>query len=733
MLSRRVCWTAFVFLCLPAGLKAADLNEATQNALKAAAARVAPTVVRIETAGGAEVIGGKKGPGGGGLIRKGTGPTTGLIVDPDGYIITSTFNFANKPTDIFVTLPGRPQRLVAREVATDQTRMLTLLKVDAQGLPVPAAVPKKDMEIGQWAVALGRTQEPDVDKPPSMSIGIISALNRIWGKCVQTDCKTSPVNYGGPLVALDGRVYGVIVPASNRAEGETAGVETYDSGIGFAVPLEDIYAVLPRLKAGEKLRRGLLGITPQGTDLYTTAAVVGGVQPDSAAAKAGIQPGDTILEINGRRIPNFSTLQHVLGPLYEGDEVTVKVSRGGQELEFKGIKLLGTATAYVNAFLGLLPMRDDPGPGVQVRYVYPKSPAEAAGLKPGDRIMKIGPAQPPTAPLQPVANRNALLALMQRLPPNTEVRIEVRRKDGDKTETLTARLIAAPADLPERLPLPSTLEKALESPPKADPLPKGGQIVPLPPKEVPPQKNLNNPGDSAASERPVALLAIPQDEPKKDKDDPPRPKVETGFLRRANEALGREYWVFVPDNYNPNRSYGVLIWFHDTGEGGRDGERMARTFRDFCEDHHFILIGPKSANKDGWLPSETELVLQDVKQVMSQYTIDRARVVAHGKGNGGQMAFYVGFTARDLIRGVATVGAALGTNPKENVPNQPLAFFIAVGDKDPALQEVVESRDLLLERRFPVVFREMKDSGKEYFDPATFADFLAWLDSLDRI
>ena len=70
-------------------------------------------------------------------------------------------------------------------------------------------------------------------------------------------------------------------------------------------------------------------------------------------------------------------------------------------MEFKGIKLLGTSTAFVNAFLGILPMRDDPGPGVEVRYVYPKSPADAAGLKAGDRIMKIGPREPRSAEADP--------------------------------------------------------------------------------------------------------------------------------------------------------------------------------------------------------------------------------------------------------------------------------------------------------------------------------------------
>jgi S1-C subfamily serine protease/predicted esterase len=702
---------ALASLLVPGAARAADVNEATEKAMKAASKRIAPSVVKIETAGGAEVVG-TKGPAGAPPqpgVRKGTGPTTGLIVAPDGFIITSTFNFANKPTDIFVTIPGKGTRLVAKVISSDQTRMLTLLKVDAQNLPVPVAIPKKEVEIGLWAMALGRTQDPDTDHAPSMSIGIISATNRIFGKAIQTDAKTSPVNYGGPLIGIDGRVYGVVVPASNNGEGETAGVDVYDSGIGFAIPLEDIFAMLPRLKSGKDLRRGLLGVMPQGTDLYNAPPIIGAIQPDSAASRAGMATGDTIIELNGKKIPNYSTLQHVLGPLYEGDQVSLKVKRGDKELEFKSIKLLGTSTAFVNAFLGLLPLRDDPGPGVEIRYVYPKSPADTAGLKAGDRIMKLAPSTVPA--LTPVTNRDFLMTAMQRLTPGTEIKIEVKRKEGGKVETVSTKVIAAPSDLPDALPLPSSANKALEAVPKPKKDAKDGF----------PMESAENDNSNSCDDK--------KDEPKKEG----KPKVETGFMNRANQALGREYWVFVPDNYDANKSYGVIVWFHDIAQRGKDGEVMARTFRAVCEQYNFIMIGPKSGNASGWLPSETQLVIQDVQSVLGEYTIDKTRIVAHGMGNGGQMAFYVGFNARDLIRGVASLGAVLGTNPKENVANQPLSFFISGGDKDPLLKEIIENKSLLLEKRFPVIFREMKESGKEYCDAATFADLVLWLDSLDRI
>ena len=90
-------------------------------------------------------------------VRDGQG--TGLIVDEDGYIISSAFNFIQQPSSILVTLPGG-KRTAARIVARDKSRMLVLLKVSASDkLPVPAAVPRSEMTVGQWAIAVGRTYD----------------------------------------------------------------------------------------------------------------------------------------------------------------------------------------------------------------------------------------------------------------------------------------------------------------------------------------------------------------------------------------------------------------------------------------------------------------------------------------------------------------------------------------------------------------------------------------------
>src|SRR5262245_49749571 len=108
---------ALIVLAAPAAAQPPDaLNEANELALKAAAAQVAACVVQVQTAGGTELIATGRG---GTQFRKGVGPTTGLIVSPDGYIISSAFNFANKPAAIFVTVPGHKDRFVAKAVGND--------------------------------------------------------------------------------------------------------------------------------------------------------------------------------------------------------------------------------------------------------------------------------------------------------------------------------------------------------------------------------------------------------------------------------------------------------------------------------------------------------------------------------------------------------------------------------------------------------------------------------------
>jgi serine protease Do len=661
-----------------------DLTMLQSQALQAAVGRVAPSVAQIETSGGVDVLG--SGPG---RLRKGVGPTTGLVVAPDGYIISSAFNFANKPAAIFVALPGHKDRFVARVVATDQTRMLTLLKIDASGLPVPAACPKSEIRVGQSAAALGRTWT-GTEGPPSVSVGIVSALGRIWGKAIQTDAKVSPVNYGGPLIDIQGRVLGVLVPASPRAQDETAGMEWYDSGIGFAIPLEDVNAVLPRLREGHDLKRGLLGIVPKNPpEKYDALPEIASVLPDSAAARAGMRAGDIVTEVDGVRVVRQAQVMHVIGNKYEGDVVSVKIKRGKEEIRLNDLRLAGALVTFARGFLGILPMRDDPEPGVEVRYVYPGSSADRAGLKATDRILKAG-----LDTLKPVAGRDHLMAFLGSVPADTEIQLQVRRAGVKDPMTLTAKLGEFPDAVPVELPKTSGFGKALKE--------RKGTRPPVPPKE--PEK----------------------------KDVPKKPDV--GLLKRSTAAGDHEYWLYIPENYDPNVSHALVVWLHPAGKvGDRDIEAFVNTWSADCADRHFIVLGPKAENESGWLASEADVVLEEVQAVMEQYTIDPQRVVVHGMANGGQMAFYLGFHSRNVVRGVAVTGAALTTEPPDNLPSQRLSFFVVAGDKDPLAKSILETKPKLAKRKFSVIYREIPDMGRQYLDAQTLEEIIRWIDSLDRL
>ena len=707
---------AFVTLLIPAALLAAqpnsgtDLEDAQEAAMKAAIAKVAPSVVQIETSGGSDLIGrGAIGQ----QIHKGTGPTTGLILSPDGYIVSSAFNFANKPSAIFVAIPGHKERLVAKVVAMDQTRMVTLLKVEATDLPVPAATAKKEIRIGQWALALGRTWA-SLDSLPSVSVGIVSALGRIYGKAIQTDAKVSPINYGGPLVDLEGRVMGLLVPASPRGQDETAGYEWYDSGIGFAIPLEDIQAVLPRLKQGQDLHKGLLGISLQSQDIYGAKPVIANVAPDSTAQRAGIKAGDTITEMNGTRVVRQAQILHILGDKYEGDTISVKVMRGKEELSFANLKLTGPLTAFIYPFLGILPMRDDPELGEEIRYVFLNSPAEAAGLKAGDRIMKLGVGEDPLAPF---SGRDELTALLNHLQPGMEIQLEVNRKDSKKTETVKLTLGTLSELVPDKLPNEATHHKALAPRKRA-------------PAVTPPRGRSR----SGGPRNPPAPKKDAEKAPeKKDEKKDEQKKPETGLLKRATQARDHEYWLYVPDDYDAGISYALVIWLHPAGKGkDKDTESMITAWEDVCSDNHIILLCPRAESEAGWLASEAEFIQQIAQDVMGEYTIDRQRIIAHGMGLGGQMAYYLGFNVRDLVRGVAATGAVLTNPAKETVAGQRLSFFLVAGGKDPLAQAIAETKAKLSAHKYPVVFRQIADMGNQYFDAVTLHELIRWIDSLDR-
>lgn len=671
----------------PLPLRAADdLALREETAMKAAVDCVAPSVVRIETLGGLETIGN---------LLVGTGPTTGLIVSSDGYIVSSAFNFAQQPAQMLVDLADGT-RLPAQVVAHDHSRMLVLLKVSTDGLdakrqlPVPQAAPLTEMKVGQWAIAVGYTFDGG---QPNMSVGIISAVNRVWGRAIQTDTKISPANYGGPLVDLQGRVLGVLVPMSPQQTSEMAGAEWYDSGIGFAVPLEQINRVLPRLKNGEDLNPGLLGVSLRPGDPYADPPIIAASHPKSPAAAAGLKVGDRIAEINGVKVGSASEMRHQLGPLYAGEKVTVVAMRGDQRIE-RSAELIAKLPQYIHPFLGILPKRefeshestasgeakpngeksngeksagekaDDKSighsSGVVVRQVYPDSPAAKAGIQPGDRIVSFnGDA---------VKDRLGLQEKVASLEPRDSAKVEIER--ARKRQTVEANLVTLPEAVPDK------------------------------------------------------LTAARDSNPPPDEKTPATGKIEIKIPEAPSGAI-----AYVPEKYNSHVPHGLVVWLHPSG--GYKADELIACWKPLCDANDLILLAPKSAESARWQRTELEFVRKEIDDVLQKYNIDRSRIVVAGEEAGGGIAYLLADQNRDLIRGVAAINAAMppGLTPPENDPVQRLAIFTTTAKQSsPA---IIAGIKRLRDAKFPVTELDVGDVAR----PLTaneMTELVRWIDTLDR-
>lgn len=305
------------------GVQLMQAMSLTSKAFRAAADEVRPAMVTIESFGGVSTVQGRIG----GIRAQGEGNTTGVMISPDGYILTSTFNFIQQPPVISV-ITSDGKRRIAKLLGRDDTRKITLLKIDdVSDMPVARVAPLKEVEIGQWVVSLGVGYG---DTQPALSVGILSATNRIGGKAIQTDANISPANYGGPLVDIEGRVLGICVPMNPQSQAVGAGVEWYDSGIGFAVPLDGADEIIERLKKGENIRPGFVGVVaianPRGKGLFIERVV-----QNSPAGDEGLLRGDVILEVNGQAVDEMLTFKSILNRFESGLEIDLKVKQADKQ------------------------------------------------------------------------------------------------------------------------------------------------------------------------------------------------------------------------------------------------------------------------------------------------------------------------------------------------------------------------------------------------------------------
>ncbi len=364
----------WLFISMALSASAAD-NETTpilldeERALQAAGDFAQASVVRIETFGGREVVDDS---------AVAAGPSSGTVVDADGWIITSLFQFRGEPPSITVVLPNG-ERKAAKLVARDHARALGLLKIDVdEKLNAAVPSPRSSWQIGQWTIALGKTFDLAV---ASRSVGILSATDRIFGRAIQTDCKISPHNYGGPLIDIEGRVLGILAPIDPGIATEGEVQQWYDSGIGFAIPLDDILQRLPKLKKGDDIHIGKAGIRPKLNDDFRGPVELAGVSPGTPAAKAGLKTGDRIIKIGSTDVRWPNHMRHALGVVDADNSVTIHYERDKKPATAE-VRLVKELPVYRTPFLGVLLADATKNVGLPIEAVHPDSPADKAGLKP---------------------------------------------------------------------------------------------------------------------------------------------------------------------------------------------------------------------------------------------------------------------------------------------------------------------------------------------------------------
>ncbi len=294
--------------------------------------QLTPSVVQILTASDPAVLISNQ-------LSPATGVGTGIIVRDDGYILTSNHVVSEAET-ITVTL-NNGQGYVGRFVGGDFNPDVAILKIDATDLQPALTGSASSLRVGEDVIAIGHALA--LSGGPTVSRGVISALGRsidaglqdTYVDLIQTDASINPGNSGGPLVNRFGEVIGVNTAAIQGGQ-----------GIGFAVNIDDALAVSEQLIEKGYVERGFLGISPVNLTPAIAAQIgvpvnegvlVARVVADSGADAAGLQGEDVIVSLGGRAIRNTGELSKFLLENLPGEQVSVRIYRGGSEVQTEAV------------------------------------------------------------------------------------------------------------------------------------------------------------------------------------------------------------------------------------------------------------------------------------------------------------------------------------------------------------------------------------------------------------
>jgi serine protease Do len=257
------------------------------------------------------------------------GMGSGFIVGADGIVLTNA-HVVDGADEVMVRLTDH-REFKAKVLGVDKTTDVAVLKIDAKNLPVVKIGDPEKTRVGEWVVAIGTPYGLD----NTVTSGIVSAKSRsLPGDAavpfIQTDAAVNPGNSGGPLFNLKGEVIGVNSQIFSRSGGF--------QGVAFAIPIDVAMNVKDQIQRHGKAQHGRLGVSIQDVNQAladnfgmkeASGALIGSVAKDSAASKAGIEPGDVILKFDGKTISRSSELPPMVARLAPGSTVPMQVWHDG--------------------------------------------------------------------------------------------------------------------------------------------------------------------------------------------------------------------------------------------------------------------------------------------------------------------------------------------------------------------------------------------------------------------
>ena len=347
-----------------------------------------------------------KQPGEGVQPRDAKSLGSGFIISENGYILTN-HHVVKDADEIVVKLKDRRQ-LVAKLIGSDERTDIALLQVEAKGLPVVKKGSSKQLQVGEWVLAIGSP----FGFEQSVTSGIVSAKGRSlpggnYVPFIQTDVAINPGNSGGPLFNMKGEVVGVNSQIYSRSGGYM--------GLSFAIPIDMAMNVVEQLKSKGIVSRGWLGVQIQDVTRELAesfkmnkpyGALISRVIPESPSEQAGLQIGDVIIEFNGHVVDTSGELPPIVGVTPIGEKVKVKIIREGREKTIKmNVGLLPNEVVLASTpipekevnQLGVVvtALPSEPGKqlnvpelGVLVQSVK-QGPALNAGIQQGDIVLRI--------------------------------------------------------------------------------------------------------------------------------------------------------------------------------------------------------------------------------------------------------------------------------------------------------------------------------------------------------